>query len=118
MLFAPYILGITKIEAAVMGAGIAAVGMILTALIFRCIGVFICVIGTELNRKERLFCIISYLPKATVQAAIGAVPLAMGLPCGKLVLSVSVLGILITAPLGAIGIDMTYEKLLDKSESL
>ena len=101
-----------------MGAGIAAVGMILTALIFRCIGVFICVIGTELNRKERLFCIISYLPKATVQAAIGAVPLAMGLPCGKLVLSVSVLGILITAPLGAIGIDMTYEKLLDKSESL
>ena len=101
-----------------MGAGIAAVGMILTALIFRCIGVLICVIGTELNRKERLFCIISYLPKATVQAAIGAVPLAMGLPCGKLVLSVSVLGILITAPLGAIGIDMTYEKLLDKSESL
>lgn len=101
-----------------MGAGITAVGMILTALIFRCIGVFICVIGTELNRKERLFCIISYLPKATVQAAIGAVPLAMGLPCGKLVLSVSVLGILITAPLGAIGIDMTYEKLLDKSESL
>ncbi len=101
-----------------MGAGIAAVGMILTALIFRCIGVFICVIGTELNRKERLFCIISYLPKATVQAAIGAVPLAMGLPYGKLVLSVSVLGILITAPLGAIGIDMTYEKLLDKSESL
>lgn len=101
-----------------MGAGIAAVGMIFAALIFRCAGVFICVIGTELNRKERLFCIISYLPKATVQAAIGAVPLAMGLPCGKLVLSVSVLGILITAPLGAIGIDMTYEKLLDKSESL
>lgn len=100
-----------------MGAGIAAVGMILTALIFRCIGVFICVIGTELNRKERLFCIISYLPKATVQAAIGSVPLAMGLPCGKLVLSVSVLGILITAPLGAIGIDMTYEKLLGKNEN-
>lgn len=100
-----------------MGAGIAAVGMILTALIFRCAGVFICVIGTELNRKERLFCIISYLPKATVQAAIGSVPLAMGLPCGKLVLSVSVLGILITAPLGAIGIDMTYEKLLGKNEN-
>ena len=100
-----------------MGAGITAVGMILTALIFRCIGVFICVIGTELNRKERLFCIISYLPKATVQAAIGSVPLAMGLPCGKLVLSVSVLGILITAPLGAIGIDMTYEKLLGKNEN-
>lgn len=100
-----------------MGAGIAAVGMIFVALIFRCAGVFICVIGTELNRKERLFCIISYLPKATVQAAIGSVPLAMGLPCGKLVLSVSVLGILITAPLGAIGIDMTYEKLLGKNEN-
>lgn len=100
-----------------MEAGIAAVGMILTALIFRCVGVFICVIGAKLNRKERLFCIISYLPKATVQAAIGSVPLAMGLSCGKLVLSVSVLGILITAPLGAIGIDMTYEKLLSKNEN-
>lgn len=93
-------------------AGLAAVGMILLALVFRSIGVSLCLLGTDLTWKERLFCIISYLPKATVQAAIGSVPLAMGLPCGKLVLSVAVLGILITAPLGAFGIDMTYKKLL------
>lgn len=93
-------------------AGLAAVGMIFLALIFRSIGVAICLIRTDLTWRERLFCIIAYLPKATVQAAIGSVPLAMGLPCGKLVLSVAVLGILITAPLGAFGIDMTYKKLL------
>lgn len=93
-------------------AGLAAVGMILLALVFRSIGVSLCLLGTDLTWKERLFCVISYLPKATVQAAIGSVPLAMGLPCGKLVLSVAVLGILITAPLGAFGIDMTYKKLL------
>ena len=68
--------------------------------------------GTRLDWKERLFCIIAYLPKATVQAAIGSVPLAMGLPCGALVLSVAVLAILITAPLGAIGIDNTCRRLL------
>ena len=73
-------------------------------------------LGTQLNWKERMFCIIAYLPKATVQAAIGSVPLAMGLPCGRLVLSVSVLGILITAPMGAIGMDMTYRKLLSKED--
>ncbi len=93
-------------------AGLAAVGMILLALVFRSIGVSLCLLGTNLTWKERLFCVISYLPKATVQAAIGSVPLAMGLLCGKLVLSVAVLGILITAPLGAFGIDMTYKKLL------
>lgn len=93
-------------------AGLAAVGMILLALVFRSFGVSLCLLGTDLTWKERLFCVISYLPKATVQAAIGSVPLAMGLPCGKLVLSVAVLGILITAPLGAFGIDMTYKKLL------
>ena len=70
--------------------------------------------GTALNRKERLFCVIAYLPKATVQAAIGSVPLAMGLPCGQIVLSVAVLAILITAPLGAIGMDATYKRLLEK----
>ena len=70
--------------------------------------------GTTLNRKERLFCVIAYLPKATVQAAIGSVPLAMGLPCGQIVLSVAVLAILITAPLGAIGMDATYKRLLEK----
>ena len=81
-------------------------------LLFRSVGVWISVLGTKLNIKERLFCVIAYLPKATVQAAIGSVPLAMGLPCGNIVLSVAVLAILITAPLGAIGMDMSYKKLL------
>lgn len=94
-----------------LSAGGAALALIFVALIFRSIGVFLCLIKTNLNRKERLFCVISYLPKATVQAAIGSVPLAMGLPCGKMVLSVAVLAILITAPLGALGIDSSYRKL-------
>ncbi len=93
-------------------AGVAAVLMIALALVFRAVGVSICMLGTGLNRKERLFCVIAYLPKATVQAAIGSVPLSMGLPCGQLVLSVAVLAILITAPLGAIGIDRTAGRLL------
>ena len=98
-------------------AGIAAVAMIFAALIFRGIGVSLCLVKTSLSFKERLFCIIAYLPKATVQAAIGSVPLAMGLPCGKIVLSVAVLAILITAPLGAIGIDSAYKKLLTHDEN-
>lgn len=98
-----------------LNAGAAAVLLIFTALIFRSAGVFLCLLGTDLTKKERLFCIIAYLPKATVQAAIGSVPLAMGLPCGQIVLSVAVLGILLTAPLGAFGIDLTYKKLLIKS---
>lgn len=93
-------------------AGAAVVLMIALALMFRAVGVSICMLGTGLNRKERLFCVIAYLPKATVQAAIGSVPLSMGLPCGQLVLSVAVLAILITAPLGAIGIDRTAGRLL------
>ena len=93
-------------------AGAAAVLMIALALVCRAVGVSICMLGTGLNRKERLFCVIAYLPKATVQAAIGSVPLSMGLPCGQLVLSVAVLAILITAPLGAIGIDRTAGRLL------
>ena len=92
--------------------GLAAVLMVLTALIFRAVGVVLCLAGTKLSRRERLFCVIAYLPKATVQAAIGSVPLAMGLPCGKIVLSVAVLAILITAPLGALGMDAAYRKLL------
>lgn len=98
-----------------MSAGFAAVAMIFLALAFRGIGVLLCLVKTQLNRKERLFCVIAYLPKATVQAAIGSVPLAMGLPCGQIVLSVAVLAIIITAPLGAIGMDITYKKLLTKS---
>lgn len=99
-----------------MQAGIAAVLMIFVGLMFRAAGVSLCMLGTKLNKKERLFCVIAYLPKATVQAAIGSVPLAMGLPCGQIVLSVAVLANLITAPLGAAGMDLTYDKLLVRSE--
>jgi len=94
-------------------AGAMAVLVIFIALIFRSVGVLVCLIGTKFNRKEKLYCIIAYLPKATVQAAIGSVPLSLGLPCGNIVLSVAVLSILITAPLGAILMDLTYKKLLN-----
>ncbi|SFJ21752.1 NhaP-type Na+/H+ or K+/H+ antiporter [Terrisporobacter glycolicus] len=93
-------------------AGIPVVIVILFALMIRMIGVFVCLIKTKLSKKERLFCMIAYTPKATVQAAIGGMPLAMGLSCGNIVLTVAVLAILITAPFGAIGIDSTYKKLL------
>lgn len=95
-------------------AGLLAVIMIILALIIRAVGVWLCLLGTNLNEKERLFSVIAYLPKATVQAAIGSVPLAMGLPCGNIVLSVAVLAIIITAPLGALGMDFTYRRLLEK----
>lgn len=97
-------------------AGIATILMILVALVFRSFGVAVCLLGTPLTLKERIFCMIAYLPKATVQAAIGSVPLAMGLPCGRIVLSVAVLAILITAPIGALGMDFTYKRLLKKEE--
>ena len=97
-----------------LGAGLAAVAMILLALVFRGLGVCLCLLGTPLTRKERLFCVIAYLPKATVQAAIGSVPLAMGLACGQTVLAVAVLAILITAPLGSVAIESTYRRLLQK----
>lgn len=95
-----------------IGAGIKMVILILLVLIFRMIGVYICLLNTNLTQKEKMFCIISYMPKATVQAAIGGVPLAMGLGCGKIVITVAVLAILITAPLGAFGIDKTYKSFL------
>ena len=110
VLFAPMILGVTRVEAAVMGA----VLLIALALVIRSVGVCLCVAGTKLTKKERLFCVIAYLPKATVQAAIGATPLAMGLPCGNLVLSVAVLAVVLFAPLGAIGMDATADRLLQK----
>lgn len=97
-----------------LSAGFGAVAMILIGLVFRSLGVFLCLLGTNLNKKERLYTVFAYLPKATVQAAIGAVPLSMGLPCGNIILSVAVLGILITAPLGAILMDSTKNKLLQK----
>ncbi|MEL7648807.1 MAG: cation:proton antiporter [Sedimentibacter sp.] len=93
-------------------AGISSILLIAGVLIFRMIGVYFCLLKTQLSNKERLFCMIAYTPKATVQAAIGSVPLARGLSCGQIVLTVAVIAILITAPLGAFGIDMTHKKLL------
>lgn len=97
-------------------AGLPALAMIFIALGIRAVGVYLCVAGTKLNAKEKLFCVLSYLPKATVQAAIGSVPMAMGLPSGQIILSVAVMGILITAPLGAISMDLSYKKMLVKEE--
>jgi NhaP-type Na+/H+ or K+/H+ antiporter len=97
-------------------AGGAAILMIFVGLIFRSLGVLASLIGAKLNWRERLFCVIAYAPKATVQAAIGGIPLALGLPCGKTTLSVAVLAILITAPLGALGNDWSYQKLLARDE--
>lgn len=97
-------------------AGASAVLLIFLVLLFRMAGVFLCMQKTKLSGKERLFCMIAYMPKATVQAAIGGVPLALGLGCGKIVLTVAVLAILITAPLGAFGVDMTYRRLLPQGQ--
>lgn len=99
-----------------LDAGLLAVLVIFLALLVRSAGVALSLAKTSLTTKERLFCVISYLPKATVQAAIGSVPLALGLPCGKIILSVAVLGILITAPLGALGMDLTYHRFLQKEQ--
>ena len=96
--------------------GFKALLLIILALIFRMFGVFICLLKTKLNKKEKLFAMIAYTPKATVQAAIGGIPLSLGLACGDTVLTVAVLAIVHTAPLGAFAIDLTYKKLLKKSE--
>ena len=95
-----------------LNAGLMAVALILCVLVFRMLGVFACLIKTRLNKKERVFTAIAYIPKATVQAAIGGIPLAMGLACGDIVLTAAVLSILVTAPLGAALVDATYKKLL------
>lgn len=95
-----------------LSAGIMAILAVLGALCFRAVGVLVCVSGAHFSPKEKLFCVLSYLPKATVQAAIGGVPLAMGLGCGQIVLTVAVIAILVTAPLGALAIDRSYTKLL------
>lgn len=97
-----------------LGAGAGALALLVVSLAFRAVGVCLCLLGTRLNRRERAFCVVAYLPKATVQAAIGSVPLAMGLPCGQLVLSVAVLAILVTAPLGALGMDASYRHWLQR----
>ena len=92
--------------------GFKALLLILLALIFRMFGVFICLLNTKLNKKEKLFAMIAYTPKATVQAAIGGIPLSLGLSCGDIILTVAVLAIILTAPLGAFAIDLSYKKLL------
>ena len=97
-----------------LNAGVVAVIVVIIALIFRMFGVMLSLVKTNLNKKERLFCVLSYTPKATVQAAIGTIPLAMGLSCGSVVLTVAVVSILITAPFGAICIDNLYKKMLKK----
>lgn len=96
----------------VTGAALPAILLLFGVLCFRMLGVFLCLLHTKLSLKERLFCMFAYMPKATVQAAIGGVPLAMGLACGNVVLTIAVMAILITAPLGAFLIDLTYKKLL------
>ena len=98
----------------IRGAGLTACLLILLALTIRMAGVLVCLLKTKTRAKERLFCAVAYLPKATVQAAIGSIPLSAGVASGHIILSVAALAILITAPLGAIGMDMLYKKLLGK----
>ena len=98
----------------VTGAAVSAILLIFGVLCFRMLGVLLCLLHTKLSLRERLFCMLAYMPKATVQAAIGGVPLAMGLECGNIVLTIAVLAILITAPLGAFLIELTYRKLLEQ----
>jgi len=99
----------------VLSSGFTVILVIFGVLIFRMIGVLLCMVKTKLSMKEIVFCMLAYMPKATVQAAIGSIPLAMGLSCGNIVLTVAVLAILITAPLGVFAIELTYKKLLSKS---
>mgnify|MGYP002679778159 FL=1 len=96
--------------------GVKALLVIIGALAFRMLGVFVCLLGTKLSSKERFFAMMAYTPKATVQAAIGGIPLTMDLACGETVLTVAVLAIVLTAPLGAFAIDLSYKKLLEKEE--
>ena len=97
-----------------LAAGVVVILLVILALVFRMMGVAVSLVKTKLNKKERLFCMVAYTPKATVQAALGTVPLAMGLSCGEIVLTVAVISILITAPFGAICVDNSYKKLLSK----
>lgn len=113
LLFA--LVGATVDLSYVLSSGFAVILVIFGVLIFRMTGVLLCMIKTKLSMKEIVFCMLAYMPKATVQAAIGSIPLAMGLSCGNIVLTVAVLAILITAPLGVFAIELTYKKLLSKS---
>ena len=98
--------------------GVKALIVIIGALMFRMLGVFICLLGTNIKGKERLFIMMAYTPKATVQAAIGGVPLALGFACGDAVLTVAVLAIVLTAPLGAFAIDISYKKMLQRNSGV
>jgi len=97
-------------------AGLAGAAVIAVGLLFRGVGTWLSLIGTDLDRRERFFCVVAYVPKATVQAAIGALPLAAGVPSGEVILAVAVLSILLTAPLGALGIQILGERILDREE--
>lgn len=97
-----------------LAAGVVVILLVILALLFRMMGVAVSLVKTKLNKKECLFCMVAYTPKATVQAVLGTVPLAMGLSCGEIVLTVAVISILITAPFGAICVDNLYKKLLSK----
>lgn len=97
-------------------AGLKGLLIIFIGLVARSLGVLISTLGTNLNIKERIFCVIAYLPKATVQAAIGAIPLGLGLPSGEIILAIAVLSILVTAPLGSIAINSTAGKLLSLNQ--
>ena len=88
--------------------------VLVIGLIFRSVGVYLCILGTGMNWKEKLFCVFAYLPKATVQASIGGIALSMGLPCGGIILAVAVLAIVITAPIGGFLIDITGKKWFEK----
>lgn len=99
-----------------VNAGKMGIVVILIGLFGRSLGVIISLLGTDFNWKERLFCVISYVPKATVQAAMGAVPLSLGVKSGDVILAIAVLSILITAPMGAIGINFFAKRLLDNQQ--
>lgn len=110
-----FVLVVATVNIGYLGkVGVKALIVIIGALVFRMFGVFVCLLGTSLKRKERLFTMRAYTPKATVQAAIGGIPLALGFTCGDLVLTVAVLAIVLTAPLGAFAIDLSYKKLLNR----
>lgn len=113
-LFLFVLVGASVMISNALDAGVNTIILLALVLVFRMTGVALCMVRTELNFRERLFCMLAYTPKATVQAAIGALPLAMGLGCGQIVLTVSVIAILVTAPLGAFAIDATYKKFLER----
>ena len=98
----------------ILKSGINGIIIIIFALIFRMIGVYLSILKTNLNIKEKIFAMISYTPKATVQAAIGSIALSVGLKSGEIILTIAVLSIIITAPISSTIMNITYKKLLQK----